>query len=64
MQADELKERAKVGYRGDRIVRLAQAFRDGSVDVAWLESRERTRCVVLRRTFAALREPTEDEVLR
>lgn len=41
--AEDLKERAKVGYRGDRILRLAQSFRDGSVDPHWLEAPERSR---------------------
>lgn len=44
VEADDLKERAKVGYRGDRILRLAEGFRDGTVDADWLESPERTRC--------------------
>lgn len=43
VQADDLKVKAKVGYRADRILRLAKSFRDGSVDPAWLEAPERTR---------------------
>lgn len=47
VQAEDLKERAKVGYRGDRILRLAEGFRDGSIDPAWLGAPERTRGEVL-----------------
>lgn len=43
VDVDDLRQRAKVGYRSDRILRLAQAFRDGTVDTAWLEEPERTR---------------------
>lgn len=43
VQAEDLKEKAKVGYRADRILRLAQNFRDGTVDPGWLEAPERTR---------------------
>ncbi|CAM9340689.1 unnamed protein product, partial [Hapterophycus canaliculatus] len=43
VKAEDLKERAKVGYRGDRILRLAEGFRDGSVDPDWLEAPDRTR---------------------
>lgn len=43
VQPEDLKEKAKVGYRADRILRLARDFRDGTVDPDWLESPERTR---------------------
>lgn len=43
VQEEDLKEKAKVGYRAGRILRLAESFRDGSVDPAWLEAPERTR---------------------
>lgn len=33
-----------MGYRADRILRLAKSFRDGTVDPDWLEAPERTRC--------------------
>ncbi|CAM9806113.1 unnamed protein product [Pylaiella littoralis] len=48
VQAEDLKEKAKVGYRADRILRLAQNFRDGTVDPDWLEAPERTREEVLK----------------
>lgn len=44
VEAEDLKVTAKVGYRADRILRLAKSFRDGSVDPDWLEAPERTRC--------------------
>jgi len=39
---DNLRSLCKVGYRADRIVRLAEAFADGSVDPDWFESPDRT----------------------
>ncbi|CAM9547081.1 unnamed protein product [Laminaria digitata] len=48
VEAEELKVRAKVGYRGDRILRLASGFRDGTIDPAWLEAPERTREEVMK----------------
>ncbi|CAM9977428.1 unnamed protein product [Ectocarpus sp. 12 AP-2014] len=47
VQEEDLKEKAKVGYRAGRILKLAENFRDGSVDPAWLEAPERTREEVL-----------------
>lgn len=43
VQEEDLKEKAKVGYRADRILRLAKSFRDEEIDPVWLEARERTR---------------------
>eukprot|EP00903_Cladosiphon_okamuranus_P016401 g15123.t1 len=43
VEAEDLKVKAKVGYRADRILRLAKSFRDGSVDPDWLEAPGRTR---------------------
>lgn len=43
VEPEDLKVKAKVGYRADRILRLAKSFRDGTVDPAWLEGPERTR---------------------
>ncbi|CAM9701062.1 unnamed protein product [Ascophyllum nodosum] len=43
VQAEDLKDNAKVGYRADRILRLAKSFRDGTVDPKWLGAGERTR---------------------
>lgn len=43
VQEEDLKEKAKVGYRADRILRLAKSFRDEVVDPVWLEARDRTR---------------------
>eukprot|EP00752_Nemacystus_decipiens_P002655 g2484.t1 len=48
VEAEDLKVKAKVGYRADRILRLAKSFRDGSVDPDWLEAPERKREEVLK----------------
>ncbi len=40
--SERLKIRCKVGYRAERIVRLAEAFLDGSLDPAWYEDPART----------------------
>ncbi|MEN1680167.1 MAG: hypothetical protein AAGJ46_11285 [Planctomycetota bacterium] len=37
-----LKARCRVGYRAARILRLARAIESGEVDLAWLESTDRT----------------------
>lgn len=39
---ERLKTRCKVGYRAERIVRLAERFLDGSLDPAWYEAPGRT----------------------
>ncbi len=38
----ELAERTKVGYRAERIVRLARDLCDGAIDAAWFEDPART----------------------
>ena len=38
---ERLKSACRVGYRAERIVRLAESFLDGSLDVGWYESPER-----------------------
>ena len=40
--ACDLNRRCKVGYRAERIHRLAQRFIDGSIDPAWFEHSDRT----------------------
>lgn len=40
--AERLKVECRVGYRAERIVRLAEGFLDGAVDPAWYESPDRT----------------------
>ncbi|MEM7627055.1 MAG: endonuclease III domain-containing protein [Planctomycetota bacterium] len=37
-----LRDKCKVGYRAERIVRLARMVADGELDLAWFESPERT----------------------
>ncbi|MEM1109210.1 MAG: endonuclease III domain-containing protein [Planctomycetota bacterium] len=37
-----LKDKCKVGYRADRIIRLARRVADGGLDLEWFESPERT----------------------
>ena len=39
---DNLKARCKVGYRADRIIRLAKGFEDGTHDPAWFEDPARS----------------------
>ncbi len=39
---ERLQTECRVGYRAERIVRLAEAFLDGTIDAAWYESSERT----------------------
>ncbi len=39
---DNLKARTKVGYRAQRIVRLARDVEDGELDLAWFEHPSRT----------------------
>jgi len=40
--SERLKNKCKVGYRAERIVRLAEAFLDGSIDPDWYEDPART----------------------
>lgn len=42
MKPGDLKARCKVGYRAERIVRLAQCVHDGDLDLAWFEHPGRT----------------------
>lgn len=37
-----LKDKCKVGYRADRIIRLARQVADGELDLAWFEEPQRT----------------------
>jgi len=39
---ERLKAQCRVGYRAERIVRLAEGFLDRSIDAAWYESPQRT----------------------
>ncbi len=39
---ERLQTQCRVGYRAERIVRLAQGFLDGSFDPAWYEAEQRT----------------------
>ena len=43
IEPGQLKERCKVGYRADRIVRLAQRVDTGDLDLSWFEQPDRTR---------------------
>jgi len=42
VDADEMKATCKVGYRAERIIRLARQFVSGEIDAAWYESPDRT----------------------
>lgn len=37
-----LKDKCRVGYRADRIIRLARRVADGELDIAWFENPQRT----------------------
>ncbi len=42
IKPDRLKTLAKVGYRAERIILLAQRFEEGAIDPRWFESPDRT----------------------
>lgn len=52
MTPSELKTKTKVGYRADRLIRLARQVARGELDLCWFESPERDSETV----FAALRQ--------